>query len=40
MLDLKTGYLVGATPRQQQYGQFLGAMAGAHIDHGIDIRAA
>ena len=24
MLDLKTGYLVGATPRQQQLGQFLG----------------
>jgi putative OPT family oligopeptide transporter len=28
MLDLKTGYLVGATPRQQQYGQFLGAWLG------------
>ena len=23
MLDLKTGYLVGATPRKQQLGQFL-----------------
>jgi putative OPT family oligopeptide transporter len=28
MLDLKTGYLVGATPRQQQLGQFLGAWLG------------
>jgi len=28
MLDLKTGYLVGATPRVQQYGQFLGAWLG------------
>ncbi|MEJ8569206.1 OPT family oligopeptide transporter [Elongatibacter sediminis] len=28
MLDLKTGYLVGATPRQQQMGQFLGAWLG------------
>ncbi len=28
MLDLKTGYLVGATPRMQQYGQFLGAWLG------------
>jgi putative OPT family oligopeptide transporter len=28
MLDLKTGYLVGATPRQQQVGQFLGAWLG------------
>jgi len=28
MLDLKTGYLVGATPRQQQWGQFLGAWLG------------
>jgi len=28
MLDLKTGYLVGATPRQQQFGQFLGAWLG------------
>ncbi len=28
MLDLKTGYLVGATPKQQQLGQFLGAWLG------------
>ena len=28
MLDLKTGYLVGATPRMQQFGQFLGAWLG------------
>jgi putative OPT family oligopeptide transporter len=28
MLDLKTGYLVGATPRKQQMGQFLGAWLG------------
>jgi uncharacterized oligopeptide transporter (OPT) family protein len=28
MLDLKTGYLVGATPRQQQLGQFAGAWLG------------
>jgi len=28
MLDLKTGYLVGATPRQQQMGQFFGAWLG------------
>lgn len=28
MLDLKTGYLVGATPRQQQLGQFIGAWLG------------
>ncbi|QKK02015.1 MAG: oligopeptide transporter OPT family protein [Pseudomonadota bacterium] len=28
MLDLKTGYLVGATPRVQQMGQFLGAWLG------------
>lgn len=28
MLDLKTGYLVGATPRQQQLGQFVGAWLG------------
>lgn len=28
MLDLKTGYLVGATPRKQQAGQFLGAWLG------------
>ncbi len=28
MLDLKTGYLVGATPRMQQIGQFVGAWLG------------
>lgn len=28
MLDLKTGYLVGASPRQQQYAQFLGTWLG------------
>ncbi len=28
MLDLKTGYLVGASPRLQQAGQFLGAWLG------------
>lgn len=28
MLDMKTGYLVGATPRQQQMGQFFGAWLG------------
>ena len=28
MLDLKTGYLVGATPRMQQMGQFLGSWLG------------
>jgi putative OPT family oligopeptide transporter len=28
MLDLKTGYLVGATPRKQQFGQFIGAWLG------------
>jgi uncharacterized oligopeptide transporter (OPT) family protein len=28
MLDLKTGYLVGASPRMQQYGQFIGAWLG------------
>jgi len=28
MLDLKTGYLVGASPKQQQIGQFLGSWLG------------
>lgn len=28
MLDLKTGYLVGASPRMQQMGQFMGAWLG------------
>jgi putative OPT family oligopeptide transporter len=31
MLDLKTGYLVGATPRKQQIGQFLGSWIGPII---------
>ena len=28
MLDLKTGYLVGASPKMQQFGQFIGAWLG------------
>jgi uncharacterized oligopeptide transporter (OPT) family protein len=28
MLDLKSGYLVGARPRMQQYGQYIGAWLG------------
>ena len=35
MLDLKTGYLVGATPRQQQLGQFLGAWLGPILIVGL-----
>jgi len=35
MLDLKTGYLVGATPRQQQLGQFLGAWLGPILIMGL-----
>ena len=31
MLDLKTGYLVGASPRKQQIGQFLGSWIGPAI---------
>ncbi len=31
MLDLKTGYLVGATPKKQQIGQFLGSWLGPII---------
>lgn len=31
MLDLKTGYIVGATPRAQQFGQFIGAWLGPII---------
>lgn len=31
MLDLKTGYLVGASPRKQQIGQFLGTWLGPVI---------
>lgn len=35
MLDLKTGYLVGATPRMQQYGQFIGAWLGPIVVIGV-----
>ena len=35
MLDLKTGYLVGATPRLQQIGQFLGAWLGPILIIGL-----
>jgi putative OPT family oligopeptide transporter len=35
MLDLKTGYLVGATPRMQQMGQFMGAWLGPIIVIGL-----
>ncbi|MCB0273935.1 MAG: OPT/YSL family transporter [Calditrichaeota bacterium] len=35
MLDLKTGYLVGATPRQQQIGQFLGSWLGPVLVMGL-----
>jgi len=35
MLDLKTGYLIGATPRQQQMGQFLGAWLGPILIMGL-----
>ena len=35
MLDLKTGYLVGATPRKQQIGQFAGAWLGPIIVMGV-----
>jgi putative OPT family oligopeptide transporter len=35
MLDLKTGYLVGATPRMQQWGQFLGAWLGPILIIGL-----
>ena len=31
MLDLKSGYLVGATPRSQQFAQFIGAWLGPII---------
>ena len=37
MLDLKTGYLVGATPRMQQMGQFLGAWLGPLLIMGLII---
>lgn len=35
MLDLKTGYLVGATPRMQQFGQFIGAWLGPIVVIGV-----
>ncbi|MDH4107247.1 MAG: OPT/YSL family transporter [Gammaproteobacteria bacterium] len=35
MLDLKTGYLVGATPRMQQFGQFIGAWLGPFVIIGL-----
>ncbi len=35
MLDLKTGYLVGATPRMQQMGQFAGAWLGPIVVIGV-----
>lgn len=35
MLDLKTGYLVGATPRKQQIGQFLGTWLGPIVVMGL-----
>ena len=35
MLDLKTGYLVGATPRMQQMGQFIGAWLGPIVVIGV-----
>ncbi len=35
MLDLKTGYLIGATPRMQQAGQFLGAWLGPILIIGL-----
>ncbi len=35
MLDLKTGYLVGASPRMQQFGQFIGAWLGPIVVIGL-----
>ncbi len=35
MLDMKTGYLVGATPRMQQMGQFFGAWLGPIVIIGL-----
>jgi len=35
MLDLKSGYLVGASPRQQQIGQFLGTWLGPILVMGL-----
>lgn len=33
--DLKTGFLVGATPKKQQYGEFIGAIASALVIGGV-----
>lgn len=33
--DLKTGFLVGATPRKQQYGELIGAIASALVIGGV-----
>ncbi|MBC8591050.1 OPT family oligopeptide transporter [Wansuia hejianensis] len=33
--DLKTGFLVGATPRKQQYGELIGAIAAALVIGGV-----
>ncbi len=35
MMDLKTGYLVGATPRRQQIGQFLAVWLGPIVTIGL-----
>lgn len=35
MMDLKTGYLVGASPKQQQIGQFMGVWIGPVIVMGL-----
>ncbi|WP_201239484.1 OPT/YSL family transporter [Rhodothalassium salexigens] len=35
MLDMKTGYLVGATPRRQQMAQFVGAWLGPIVVIGV-----
>ena len=35
MLDLKSGYLVGAMPRKQQYAQFIGAWLGPIVVIGL-----
>jgi uncharacterized oligopeptide transporter (OPT) family protein len=35
MLDLKTGYLVGAMPKRQQIGQFLGSWLGPIVVMGL-----
>ena len=35
MLDLKSGYLVGAMPRRQQLGQFIGSWLGPLVVIGL-----